>query len=93
MSTQTNAATAMQAEMPPEMLLMQMVFGSFISQAVYVAAKLGLADLIKDNSQSVKDLAEKTETKFDRRRMVSRRVRKTVRRIQSRRCIGHCPRS
>jgi hypothetical protein len=62
MNTQTNTATVMMPEMPPEAQLMQIVGGCFISQTVYVAAKLGLADLVKDSPQTVKYLAERTET-------------------------------
>lgn len=60
-STQTKPdATVMQP--PPEVQLMQIAGGCFLSQAIYVAAKLGLADLIKDQPQSVKALAQRTAT-------------------------------
>ena len=36
--------------------------GAFVSQAVYVGAKLGLADLLVDGPLPVSDLAAKTET-------------------------------
>jgi len=42
---------------PPEALL-QMITSSWISQAIYVAAKLGIADLLKDGSKSSSDLAK-----------------------------------
>jgi hypothetical protein len=62
MNTQTSAATSMQQAMPPEIQLMQLVGGAFLSQAVYVAAKLGLADLLAGEPQTTKHLAEKTAT-------------------------------
>lgn len=52
----------MQLEMPPEAQLMQMVGACFISQAIYVAAKLGVADYLAEKPQTVKYLAEKTGT-------------------------------
>jgi hypothetical protein len=44
---------------PPEALL-QMLTSSWISQAIYVAAQLGIADLLKDGSKSSSDLAKAT---------------------------------
>jgi hypothetical protein len=41
---------------------MQLVGGCFISQAVYVAAKLGVADLVADGPKTAAYLAEKTNT-------------------------------
>ena len=48
MTTQSNAAAEATMPVPPEAQLMQIVGGCFQSQAVYVAAKLGIADLLKD---------------------------------------------
>lgn len=63
MNTQiTTAAAPMMETLPPEAQLMQMVGGAFVSQAIYVAAKLGLADLLAKEPKTVKDLAEKTGT-------------------------------
>lgn len=61
MTTQNNAA-ALAPEMPAEAVLGQIVMGAFASQAVYVAAKLGIADLVKDNPRAVADLAAATGT-------------------------------
>lgn len=36
----------------PETLL-QMTNGTFVTQAIYVAAKLGIADLLKDSPKAV----------------------------------------
>ncbi|WP_009634355.1 methyltransferase [Synechocystis sp. PCC 7509] len=40
--------------------LMQMITGGWVSQAIYVAAKLGIADLLKDGSKSSEELATLT---------------------------------
>jgi hypothetical protein len=61
MTTQNNAA-ALAPEMPSEAVLGQIVMGAFASQAVYVAAKLGIADLLKDNPRPVAELAAETGT-------------------------------
>jgi hypothetical protein len=61
MNTQNNAA-ALAPEMPNEAVLGQIVMGAFASQAVYVAAKLGIADLLKENPRPVAELAAATET-------------------------------
>lgn len=61
MNTKTSPANAPQA-MPPEAAVMQMVMGGFVAQAVYVAAKLGIADSLEAKPQSAADLAEQTKT-------------------------------
>lgn len=47
----------------PQQQIAQMLTGYWISQAVYVAAKLGLADLLKDGPRTVDDLASATQTR------------------------------
>lgn len=42
--------------------LRRLIVGYRLSQSIYVAAKLGIADLLKDGSKSVHDLAEATGT-------------------------------
>ena len=44
-------------ELPPSAVLMQMITGFWVSSAIYVAAKLGLADHIGDNSINAAELA------------------------------------
>ena len=51
-ASNTTAASA-----PPEAVLTQMITGSLGSQAVYVAAKLGIADLLADGPKNVDELA------------------------------------
>ncbi|MCM3902173.1 MAG: acetylserotonin O-methyltransferase [Pyrinomonadaceae bacterium] len=62
MTTQRNAAAEAAMPVPPEAQLMQIVGGCFQSQAVYVAAKLGIADLLKAQPLPVAELAQKTGT-------------------------------
>lgn len=49
-------------EMPPQMVLMQMITGAWASQLIYVAARLGIADLLKDGAKSADELAQSTGT-------------------------------
>jgi hypothetical protein len=64
MNEQTNA-TALSPEMPPEAFLTNIAFGALMTQALYVAAKVGVADLLKDGAKTVGDLAAATETSED----------------------------
>lgn len=41
--------------------LMQMLTSHYISQGIYVAAKLGIADLLKDGAKTIDELAESTQ--------------------------------
>lgn len=59
----SKAAQQMMNGEPPEVALMKMLGGFAISQSLYVAARLGIADLLKDGPRSVEELAEATETK------------------------------
>lgn len=45
--------------------LTQMITGYWTSQAIYAAAKFGIADLLKDGPRSVDDLAAATATNTD----------------------------
>jgi ubiquinone/menaquinone biosynthesis C-methylase UbiE len=47
-------------EIQPAHALQQMIVGSWISQAIYVAAQLGVADLLKDGSKNYAELATTT---------------------------------
>jgi len=48
--------------LPPHVQITQMMTGFIPSRAIYVAAKLGLADLLKDGARDADDLAQATET-------------------------------
>lgn len=53
------------ADLPPHAQLGQMISGYWISQAIYAAAKLGIADLLNSGPRSSEDLARATGTKAD----------------------------
>jgi hypothetical protein len=46
----------------PSLTLLHMMTGCWISQALYVAAQLGIADLLQEGPQSCTSLAEATQT-------------------------------
>ena len=56
MMATTNQTTAL----PLPDTLMQMITGAWVSQAIYVAAKLGIADLLRDGAKSSEELATLT---------------------------------
>lgn len=62
MTTQENATTTMKEQLPPEAQMMQTLGASLISQAAYVAAKLGVADLLAENPKPVAELAAASAT-------------------------------
>src|SRR5262245_9110368 len=51
---------AQATEVPPSAALLQMVTGYWVSQAIYVAAKLGIADLLKDGPKNDDELSQAT---------------------------------
>ena len=46
----------------PAVALRQLANGFMVSQAIYVAAKLGIADLLTNGSKTAADLAQITQT-------------------------------
>lgn len=50
-------------EFPPAARLGQLITGYYASQAIFAAAKFGIADLLVDGSKSIEELAHATETK------------------------------
>ena len=59
-------------EVPPPFVLFRMVTGYYVSRAIYVAAKLGIADLLADGARGHDELAEATGTQADSLRRVLR---------------------
>lgn len=49
-------------QLPPGLALYQMAIGHYVSRALYLAAKLELADLLKDGPRGYGDLARATDT-------------------------------
>ena len=52
----------MDTQLPPPMVLYQLASGHYLSQALYVAAELGIADLLADGPQMPETLAAQTDT-------------------------------
>ncbi|MBL8149173.1 MAG: methyltransferase [Blastocatellia bacterium] len=48
--------------LPPSVQMLQMITGYWLSQAIYVAAKLNIADLLKDEPKNVDQLAQATQS-------------------------------
>jgi hypothetical protein len=48
--------------MPPQVTMLQMLTGFWMSRSLYVAAKLGIADLLADRAKSTQELATATRT-------------------------------
>ncbi|MGD2270762.1 MAG: methyltransferase [Desulfobacterales bacterium] len=48
------------SELPPHAQIMQFIAGKWISKPIYVAAELGIADMLSDGAKSVDELAEMT---------------------------------
>jgi ubiquinone/menaquinone biosynthesis C-methylase UbiE len=50
------------AAVPPSVAMLQMISGFWISRAIYIAAKLGIADQLRDGPKTVDELAAATAT-------------------------------
>ena len=61
-ATANTAPTATAQPLPPEAFLTQLAFGAMMTQALYVAARLEVADLLAAGPQSIKELAVATKT-------------------------------
>ena len=60
--TDKNIGAAAKQQLPPHGQIMGLAMGGFISQAVYVAAKLGIADLLAHGEKKIADLSAATTT-------------------------------
>lgn len=58
----TQATSSQPIEIPIEQSFLQMFSGYWVSQAIYVAAKLGIADLLAEGPKKTADLAAATQT-------------------------------
>lgn len=47
---------------PPEAILSQMILGGLMQKSIYVAAKLGIADLLAEKPQTAEEIAAATGT-------------------------------
>src|SRR5262245_65927385 len=57
-----NRAVQSESAAAPQFAMLQMITGFWVSRAIYVAAKLGLADLVKDGPKTADELARLTGT-------------------------------
>jgi hypothetical protein len=57
-----NEQSPAQAALPPQFAMLQMITGFWVSQALHIAARLGLADLLKEQPQTAAELAAATDT-------------------------------
>jgi len=62
MGSQNQTVQSKSAAEPPQFAMLQMITGFWVSRAIYVAAKLGLADLVKDGPKTADELARSTGT-------------------------------
>ncbi len=49
-------------DLPPQLVLQQMIQGFQVTQCIYVAAKLGIADQLKEGPRTSEELAQATGT-------------------------------
>jgi len=49
-------------QLPPEAVLPQMILGGLMQKSIWVAAKLGIADLLREKPQTAEELAAATNT-------------------------------
>lgn len=58
----SSATPELQPQLPPEAIIMQMAMGFIVSQSLAVAARLRIADHLKDRGKTAEELAKLTET-------------------------------
>lgn len=56
------SATATPKEIPPPLAMLQLISGFWVARCIYVAAKLGIPDLLADGPKSLEELAAATKT-------------------------------
>jgi hypothetical protein len=56
--TERNPITSV--DTPPSLAMIRLITGFWVSRAIYIAAKLGVADLLKDESKKIGELAKAT---------------------------------
>ncbi len=61
-ATSSTVPTTAAQPLPPQAFLTQLAFGAMMTQALYVAARLEVADLLADRPQSISELAAATKT-------------------------------
>ena len=72
MQAETTAAPSAALQVPPHAQVIRMATAYWLSRAVYAAARLGIADLLKDEPRAAEDLAAATGTSAPALRRVLR---------------------
>lgn len=62
MNQESNTDAKMTDELPPEAILLPIIGGAIMTQAVGVAARLNIADLLKEGEKSITELARLTSS-------------------------------
>jgi hypothetical protein len=62
MNSTDNSTAAANAQIPADAQVLQLALGAFVSQAAYVAAKLGIADLLAEGPRTAEFLSVATST-------------------------------
>lgn len=65
MGLQGAEPTAERPALPPQAVMFQMITGKWVSQAIYAAAELGVADALELGVQSIEELSRATNTDAD----------------------------
>jgi hypothetical protein len=60
-NNQNNAAQMSPTMMSPMETMLQMMSGLWVSRGIYIAAKLGIADYLKDGTKTAEELAAVTD--------------------------------
>ena len=50
---------------PPQIVLNQMIMGTLLTQAIFVAAELGIADLVKSGARTASEIAKQVDASAD----------------------------
>jgi len=61
MNAQDNTTNTAPPQLPPEAVLPQMILGGLMQKSIWVAAKLGIADLIAEKPRAAEELAAATD--------------------------------
>ena len=61
----TNKVLGLEGDVPPHLQLLEMICGKWVSQAIFAAAELGIADQLSDEPRSAKEVAQNVKTRAE----------------------------
>jgi hypothetical protein len=61
---ETQAQPAAQTELPPQAVVMQLAMGAMVTQAMFVATKLGVADILADGEKHIDEISRMAGAAF-----------------------------